>query len=352
MPKAIKASDLALFQCYLIGTWSNKGVPKAPGGKPLSFNVMPLPQEKAHPPTRPHFEGYILKNFTFTEKIKFHGSVDPHDPPQHQELGAIATTASAPNRGGDYSQIVQAVFYDQQVRFAEGPKGVKNSVVHVENGAWLYLKTVRQQKGPYSGPPVSPKKPPPQPPYITIAKQIAVPHGNSVLALGNFDITGTTGKGKAKQPNPVLVGPPVIADAFPPYPEPPSLSAYPYQKTLVGGPGRYENPNPAWTWNSNQPLQIAVKKLKPTHHMHWRVTTSPLAGEHGEVTNIPFEQRRANVTAYWADYWMLSTNNYKSFDYLAYTQTILMEMLISLDKGKTVTPYVFPHVTSNTVKRE
>ena len=39
------------------------------------------------------------------------------------------------------------------------------------------------------------------------------------------------------------------------------------------------------------------------------------------------------------------------FDYLAYSQTILMEMDISLDGGKTFKRYVFPHVTTNTVKK-
>lgn len=356
MPKSIAASDLALFQCYLIGEWTNAGVPDHQG-KPLSYNVMPLPQLTGHPPNRADFAGYILKNFAFTETIKFHGSINTNDPPQHQEPGAIATTASAPNRGGSYSQIAQAVFYDQQVQFAEGPQGPKHGasvgdVVHVENGAWLYLKSVQQAKGAYdtagNGPYV-PGDVYPQPPYINIAKQIAVPHGNSVLALGSFDVFGTDSHG---EPNPIFPGAPAIPDAFPPYPEPPEISIDPYKTHLASGEASYENPNPEWTWNPNRPLQIAVDEIAPRHFIHWRVTTQPLLGGKGEVTNIPFEQRKSNVDAYWADYWLLSTDGVgENFDYLAYSQTILMKMEVSQDEGQTFRKLVFPHVTTNTVKR-
>ncbi len=65
----------------------------------------------------------------------------------------------------------------------------------------------------------------------------------------------------------------------------------------------------------------------------------------GVVTNIPFEQRRAKVTEYRAEYWLLSTNGGKTFDYLAYNQLIEMQIPILGE------PYVFPHVTANTVKR-
>ena len=43
MPKAIPASKLADFQCKLIGTWKNTDE-LTKDGRPLSYNVMPLPQ--------------------------------------------------------------------------------------------------------------------------------------------------------------------------------------------------------------------------------------------------------------------------------------------------------------------
>jgi hypothetical protein len=413
MPYAAKPSELAEFQCLLIGSWSNdpdkvkddKIVDQ--NGGPLSFNVMPLPQipeqdtrpadqqrleypelppaPAENPIIDPGYGGFVLKNFTFTETIRFNGA-NLTDNPMHRDPAALAIIAGAPNRGGGYTQFSHAVFYDQQVRFAEGPEGPTGAlvnpankakglgnVVHVENGAWLHLQSQHQHLGPYlldkkNGPWVYRTKLP-QPPYITIAKQIAVPHGNSVLALGNFDIVGSAyGKPIVKFP-----GAPAIPDAFVPYPAPADIitgkHTNPYDR-VINPPADYENSNPEWTWNANEPLQIAVKKINPTSFIHWQVTTLPLPGGNGIVTNIPFEDRKAKVTEYWADYWLLSTdpkfdpdhpekNDDVQYDYLVYNQTILMEMDIfvgvegkdSIADPKSFRRYVFPHVTSNTVKR-
>jgi hypothetical protein len=376
MPKAVPATDLALFQCLLIGTWTNVEELTDPVRKlPLSFNVMPLPQVQ-HQPHRPgggNYGGFILKNFSFTETIRFNGSAKPDDPPEHRDPAALAVVASAPNRGGSYTQSSHAIFYDQQVQFAEGPQGPTppkkkiGDIVHVENGAWLHFDSVRQILGPYdpnnNGPYVK-GTPLPQPPYITVAKQISVPHGNSVLALGSVDIYGHDKKG---HPLTILPGRPVIADAFIPYPEPADITVNPQfdpYKTVLNTPNDYENPSVEWTWNANKPLQEALDIIKPKCFLHWSVTTRPLFGGSGIVTNIPFEQRKSNVIAYWADYWLLSQDSFdnevKAFDYLAYSQTILMEMEIFFgDNNKpnevadpsNYRRYVFPHVTTNTVKR-
>ena len=214
MPMAVSASQLADFQCRLIGTWTNNEELSDPDRNvPLSFNVMPLPQIQDQPnrPSGGDFGGFILKNFAFTETIRFNGSAKPEDPPEHQDPDALAVVASAPNRGGSYTQSSHAIFYDQQVQFAEGPQGPASSIeigqiVHVENGAWLHFGSENQVLGPYllgSGPlldgPVLP-----QPPYVTVAKQISVPHGNSVLALGHVDIRGRDENGN---PLTVLPGP-------------------------------------------------------------------------------------------------------------------------------------------------
>jgi hypothetical protein len=364
MPKSIPSSDLALFQCLLIGTWVNDEK-LTYDGKPLSYNVMPLPQvdpQATRPldPQHPNYGGFILKNFAFTETIRFNGSVDKNDPPEHQDPAALATVAGAPNRGGSYTQFVHAVFYDQQVRFAEGP--AEGKVVHVENGAWLHMGSREQRAGPYDGgPPSKEGQVLRQPPYITIAKQIAVPHGNSVLALGNVDLNDRDhfdGGLEGIKANTIFPGAPTIPDAFVPYPKPADISTDPqtdpYARVL-NAPDDFENPNEKWTLNPNFPLQVAIDLIKPKWHIHWRVTTDPLFSDEGHVINIPFENRKSKVTEYWADYWLLSDDadakSSMKFDYLAYTQTILMEMDISLDGGKSYNRYVFPHITSNTVKK-
>lgn len=327
MPYPANVSDLALFQQKLLGTWSNNGAPKGKDGKPLSYNVMPLPQVEKQA-SYPCCLGYILKNFTFTETIRFNNAEDKC---------SVTTPATAPNRGGRYSQIAQAIFYDQKVLFAEGP--LANTAVHIENGAWLSLSSSPQPLGPYNNVPAPPGPIIPQPPYMNVAKQIAVPHGNSVLALGSVDE--------------VVHAMPQIPDMPYPYPgsgkgEEADIPAYPYYTQLEQNDD-YENPNPQYTFNPNLPLQEAVKLLKPDAYLHWCVTTEPLPdAEHatarGSVTNIPFEQRRANAESYKAEYWLLSTDGAKTFEYLAYNQSIGLVMPL---RGE---PYTFPHVTANVVK--
>lgn len=369
-------SGLAEFQQLLIGTWENVDELKE-GKRPLSYNVMPLPQVEAQPGRKKQkgatkYGGFILKNFAFTEVLRFNGTSGKKDPPDLQDPDALAVVAGAPNRGGTYTQFAHALFYEQQVRFAEGPE--EGNIVHIENGAWLQLGSTHQNVGPYN-PPAKQSKGHTlrQPPYLTIAKQIAVPHGNSILALGSIDL-GDREKFDFEKDgisaDTVLPGAPVIPDQFVPYPQAADAvgenvyAAFadaatepfydPYRQALGAKPD-FENPNVAWTLNPNAPLQKALEIISPKAHMHWRVTTLPLFGGDGVVSNIPFEDRKSKVTEYWADYWLLSTDppgkKSAKFDYLLYNQTVLMEMEVSEDGGKTFTRYVFPHITSNVVKK-
>lgn len=356
MPYAAKISHLAKFQQELVGEWANRdfgtdahGKPVGGDKNPLSYNIMPLPEVF-------DTDGYILKNFKYNERLKFNDD---------NVQNTLAIAAEAPNRGGLVSQNCRALFYEQQVKFAEGP--ANGQVVHVENGAWLWLPRFVQQQGPYPAdidaePVVDSLS---QPTDMNVAKQIAVPHGNSILALGYFD---TISESKGKPPcnkNPMLPGSPVIPDAPFPYPLPevaipndapsPSLlSDLNIDKrytTLSNSMEDFQNPHPDLTQCPNKPLQEAVEIIKPESYMHWRVTTTPYPNDRlgGVVTNIPFEERVSDVTDYFADYWMLFKGKHK---YLAYTQTILMVLSIK-KKGCKVhdqgMKFVFPHVTCNTV---
>ena len=112
MPAAALLDILALFQQNLVGDWENKPLPGGADGaggpaNPLSYNIMPLP-ETADP------DGYILKNFRYHEKLHFNNA-DP--------TTTLAIAARAPNRGGTVNQDARAIFYEQQVKFAEGPQG-------------------------------------------------------------------------------------------------------------------------------------------------------------------------------------------------------------------------------------
>ncbi|HTV81016.1 MAG TPA: hypothetical protein VME18_00065 [Acidobacteriaceae bacterium] len=190
-----------------------------------------------------------------------------------------------------------------------------------------------------------------------------MPHGNSVLALGSVDLNDGDdfdGSLDGLNANPILAGAPAIPDGPVPYPRPADIATPDYldvYATLLNTPADYENPNPIWARNPSRPLQLAMQKLVPKCFIHWNVTTLPLPGGKGSVTNVPFEQRKSKVTDYWADYWLLSQEPYvkggplPNFNCLAYTQTIMMEMTISVDKGKESRKFIFPHVTCNTVKK-
>lgn len=364
MPKQADNTSLAEFQQLLIGTWENDRE-LSENGKPLSYNVMPLPQDADQPgrppePGASQYGGFVLKNFSFVETIRFNGSASKGDSANEQDPGAVAVAASAPNRGGTYTQTAHAIFYEQQVRFSEGPD--QGQIIHIENGAWLHLASQAQQIGPYTdGPAIPGGQVLEQPPHLTVAKQISVPHGNSVLALGNVDLndrarfdqdlTGLT-------PNTVFVGEPDIPDAAVPHPQPTTISTVPFYDpyaVVLTGPGDFENPDTNLARNPNYPLQRAVEIIKPRSFIHWRVTTRPLFGGTGVVTNIPFEQRRSEVTEYSADYWLLSKDEKakqsRDFNYLMYTQCIMLKILISVDGGTTNREFMFPHITSNTVKK-
>lgn len=347
MPTAAPISDFSPFQEKLVGTWKNENFEGSDLGgteNPLSYNIMPLP-ETADP------YGYILKNFRYWETLHVNDDKDT----------TIAIAAKAPNRGGQVNQVSGAIFYEQQVRFAEGP--LKGLPVHVENGAWLWLPRYIQQSGPYPeefpGPGVSADLN--QPPDILIAKQIAVPHGNSVLALGNFDSIHKKDKIGVYEDSHLFLGAPTIPDGASPFPMPANPKPLPdgtptlnpliselnaeerYSTQRVGDPGNlrdFQNPNPDYTLNPNFPLQKAVDIIEPECYMHWHVTTQKLINGKGHVTNIPFEQRVSKVTDYIADYWMLFKGEKR---YLAYTQTILMELTIKEKK------FTFPHITCNTL---
>lgn len=347
MPYAGPLSDFADFQRRLVGTWENRDLPgasyneKPAGGRynPLSYNVMPLPQDAVpgKPKTVP-FHGFILENFRFYETIRFSDHKNTPNPDGSYGTNLLGVHAAAPNRGGRIEQIGHAIFYDQTVFFAEGPKAEasteeKDRVVHVENGSWLYLTKNQQLPGPFppgvGDPPLAGQ---PQPPDIAIAKQIAVPHGNTVLALGGF--SAETG------------GMPAFGEAEPPYAKLPASWHERYAQKLVPPDAEYENPHPDWTKDPKMPLRLAADAIKPDGYIYWRVIARE-GGPNSAIISIPFEEKRADVKQYDARYWLFRKDD--EFKYLAYIQTMEMEMPI-LDGGA-VTRYRFDHVTSNVVTK-
>ncbi len=292
---------------YLLGTWTNQNLPGTNQGgpdSPYGYNVMPLPQVDPSSPT-----GYILKNFTYYEELSF-----------------TAIHGNAPNRGGIGQQVAYTIFYEQRVYFAEGPN--KDALVHAENGSLLYLLDSVQPLGPYgngdqpglNNREVTNSVAPTQ--SFNLVKQVSVPHGNSILALGNYS---EASKG---------TGVPPIAEA----------SALPSgintEQYVVEDP--VTNPQPKYTANPNQ---VLVDALKARPCMHFITLTVNSKNGSGGVTNIGFEQQHANVSQYEFTYWLEAFEQADNYTQLQYSQTITLQIPID---GKTVT---FPHVTANTLTK-
>lgn len=355
MPIAAIPEGLNRFQHALQGTWSNEALPGAPSDEgsvdnPLSYNVMPLPQDSSP-------SGYILKNCRVSEVVRFNqdNTVDPN---------AVAVPTTAPNRGALNLQLPTALYYEQQVSFAGGGPGIADTpplqVVHSENGTWLNLITGDKLTGPY-GPPtpknskldsIQVQNPNQQPADITIAKQMSVPHGNSVIALGHFD--------------PATAGAPTIPTTTSLLPVPAGLDTSQYTTTLDQD-SDYQNPLPDYTLNPNLPLQRAVNVtqdaqgntvqpiLNVTSYLHWTVTTKKLPSGKGATINVPFGIAHSSVEDYTAEYWLLATDgkspdaplpkDQPDFQYLAYSQNINLDIPIA------GTTYTFSHWTTNLVTK-
>jgi hypothetical protein len=295
---------------HLVGTWTNKDNPvtgKGGPSSPYSYNVMPLPQGSMSP------AGYILKNFSYYEEITF-----------------SAIHGSAPNRGGNGTQVANTLFYEQRVYFAEGPG--KDSLVHAENGSWLFLSDRVQNAGPYGATPLPNSTPPTQP--FNVVKQISVPHGNSIMAAGNVALNGAGGVTPTR-------GSPVIPNSTGVLPAGVDTSLY---STLLNQPDNYQNPNVAFTNNPNQPLIDAITAVPATSFIQLDVDTK--TSQH-PVSNIAFEQKFANVGRYEASYWLEAFGGSADFTQLQYSQTIWMDIPIT---GAGLVS--FPHITTNTLTKK
>ncbi len=297
---------------YLLGTWTNQNLGQTMAGgpeNPYSYNLMVLPQVDAQSP-----HGYILKSMPYYEEITF-----------------TAVHGSAANRGGLGTQVSYAILYEQRVYISAGP--AKDMLVHFENGIWGYLDDQQQALGPYGngndpglGTQVVPNSVPPTQQF-NLFKQISVPHGNSVLACGSF----------TSQSGAPTIGPP-------PQVLPVGINTDAYDTLSVG------NLNPDRALNPNWPLSqaLAVPNPAPTQFIQFDVDSQ---NGGGAVTNIGFEQQHCEVKRYYATYWLEALGGSQNYTQLQYSQTIMMQIPITLPGSLQPTNIVFPHITTNTLTK-
>ncbi len=307
----------------LVGTWNS------PAGTPTGYNVMPVPAGNKQMQTQISNDDWLSKNFYYFEEMTF------------------TAPGEAPNRGQLFQQGCYGLTYEQRVYFAPNTVGVgklkyqpevapdkENALVHYENGLWLHTQFEAQPAAAYGAtlpyPPIDPQTnqpiATPTPPNNPIVKQVSVPHGNSILALGKVE----TFDGLPKH------------DASPIDERPFSID-----NTI---------PNPALV------LKAEVERLEQLSGKTFKTTllsVSTDAATGGSVTNIPFEVGNADVSGYTMDLWIIDvfdspTATTPSSTLLQYLQKIPMTFFITQTptpggKGGIGQKETFQHITANTL---
>jgi len=307
----------------LVGTWNS------PVNTPTGYNVMPVPAGNKQMKSSTALDDWQNKNFYYYEEMTF------------------TAPGEAPNRGQFFQQGCYGLAYEQRVYFAPNTVGLgglkyqpavaaenENGLVHYENGLWLHTQFEAQPEAAYGAtlpyPPLDPSTgqpiPTPTPPANPIVKQVSVPHGNSILALGNVtNIDGLpTHKVSALNERPFLLDSSI--------------------------------PNPVLV------LQAAVDDLAKMQGKTFKTTllsvsTDPASG--GSVTNIPFEVGNADVTGYEMGLWIIevfdtATSTTPISTILQYLQKIPMTFFITQSptaggKGDKGLKETFYHITANTL---
>jgi hypothetical protein len=290
---------------------------------------MPIPAGNKQMQTSSGSDDWQNKNFYYYEEMTF------------------TAPGEAPNRGQFFQQGCYGLTYEQRVYFAPNTAGLgglnyqpavalakENALVHYENGLWLHSQFEAQPEGAYGAtlpyPPLDPNTgqpfPVPTPPANPIVKQVSVPHGNSILALGtvtNIDGLPTHNVGTLNE-------------------RPFSLDS--------------SIPNPAIV------LQAAVDDLATISGKTFKTTllsVSTDAASGGSVTNIPFEVGNADVSGYEMDLWIIEafdspTSTIPSRTILQYVQKIPMTFFITQSpaadgEGSDGIQETFYHITANTL---
>lgn len=274
----------------LIGTWVST--------KDNGFNVMPIPEA-----TVPN--GFILKNFSYYEEVTF-----------------SAIQGKVVNRGSKDEQDCYTLFYEQRVFFSDGPQA--NELVHAENGSWLHLITGPQGQGTLNSTPNIPSPPapnpiPPQNPATAIVKQVSVPHGNSILALGSVE---------------TILGAPVIPDVNTLPKNAPECFSAPY------GANTPSNPN----INPNIVLQGALQEIQKQACVVRTHIFDVDSDNQGDVANIPYIKQHSDVSRFSNTLWLEELSDGQLV--MQYSQNISLEFPFGGGKK-----YLFPHIVANTLTK-
>lgn len=208
--------------------------------------------------------------------------------------------APVPNRGYPNDLFITGVHYEMRITDAE-----TNQPLHLEVGMWLYLPGQEQ----------------------TIARSATVPHGDSLLALGN----ATTLSGAPAIPKVTAI--PVIKGFKPGYTEDYMLlpSSIPFRANDV-----------------SKVLQDAIARQTISRTDQLDISTA----NGGGVLNIPFVTAQANTTAFTCSYWIetITTDTGDTVQQLQYLQQSNLNFIKQFDGSGDL--IMWPHVNLNTLQKQ
>ena len=194
--------------------------------------------------------------------------------------------------------------------------------LHLENGMWLYLN--------------DPQNPTPH----NIVRHATVPHGNSVLALGNSE--QSDGPPVIPPVDTLPIGRPAGRDAgyIDPY-----IGLLPPELQAIKPPFK--------TRDANSVLRDAIKNQTILNTVRLDVSTQTASGG---IVNIPFIQQNANATSFDATFWLETvqhedkeTGGPYQYDQLQYSQRTILDFV---ERGDGPGLIQWPHVNVNTLVRQ
>jgi hypothetical protein len=276
----------------LQGTWV---------GKPADgWNVIavPGPSNKG---------GFILEVIPYEEKLTFTPVV-------------VAGNRGPVVNNAQQEQHLMGLMYEQTVTsVCNTPQCVSmgfgaGNVIHAETGLFLFLPENQFNSG------------------FNIARLSTIPHGNSVLALGNAQDGTPTNNNFIK---PVSISPKAVPGSSLPlgYDE----NQYPVQQF----------PN----FNQSNPNSFLTKTLGNQKIIAMTTILLSTNNKDGGILNIPFIKQNVNATKMDSTFWIETIQNptpgKPDIMQLQYTQTI---NLVFPPTGSN-TPIIWPHVTVNTLTK-
>lgn len=240
--------------------------------------------------------------------------------PYYETITFTPLGVMVPDRGA--SEILNIYGLEYSLKVSDL---VTNDPLHLENGMWLYTND-----------PQAPDAP-------TIVRQAAVPHGNSVLALG------TSQQSDGPPTIPELTTLPVGNPSDPPRFGYTDVYLRPDLPVVPGLP-------PFSTADANAVLRESIAGQEILDTLTLSVSTQAPSGG-GGIVNIPFIQKNANATTFDATFWIETVKNPTTgepFDQLQYSQQTNLEF-IKCGSGCSAGGsglIVWPHVNVNTLVKQ